>query len=37
VPLIEVKPVKAPSRGSASHQFTGGYDYYICWRNPTGK
>lgn len=26
MPLIEAKPVIAPSRGSASHQFTGGHD-----------
>ena len=27
MPLLEVKPVIAPYRGSANHQFTGGFDY----------
>jgi len=27
VPLREVKPVIAPYRGCANHQFTGGFDF----------
>ena len=27
MPLLEVKPVIAPYRGSANHQFTGGFDF----------
>jgi len=27
VPLLGVKPVRAPSRGWPNHQFTGGYDF----------
>ena len=29
MPLIGAKSVKAPSRGRAYHQFTGGYDYNL--------
>ena len=29
MPLLEVKPVIAPYRGSANHQFTGGFDYNL--------
>ena len=31
MPLLEVKPVIAPYRGSANHQFTGGYDFGMLW------
>ena len=27
MPLLGVKPVIAPSRGCANHQFTGGHDF----------
>ena len=30
MPLTEAKPVIAPSRGCANHQFTGGYDLMEC-------
>ena len=33
MPLLGVAPVKAPSRGCANHQFTGGYDFAEYQKN----
>ena len=38
MPLIEVKPVIAPYRGRASHQFTGGHDWCLkTWKKTSGS